>query len=209
MGIFRFAQGQLTRQPLVQSAPNSNSVQTLWLSSLPDRMKKIRSKLKALEWPQYNKLIFFGAQGQLTRQPLVQSAPNSNSVQTLWLSSLPDRMKKIRSKMKALEWPQDNKLIFFWRPRADNSEVSSGICQKFELIQVFMHVLVTCKNEEDPMKNILAGVATTFFSHYKSMGIFRFAQGQLTPQPLVRSAHNSNSVQTLWLTLLPERMKKI
>ena len=91
-------------------------------------------------------------------------------------------------------------LIFFWRSRADNSEVSGEIWQKFELIQVFfMHVLVTFKNEEDPMKNECAGVATTF----------RFAQGRLTPQPLVRSASNSNSAQTLWLSLLPERMEKI
>ena len=37
-----------------------------------------------------------------------------------------------------------------------------GFWQKFELIQVFMHVLITCKNEEDPMKNEFAGVATTF-----------------------------------------------
>ena len=47
------------------------------------------------------------------------------------------------------------------------------------------------------------------FSHYKSMGIFRFGQGQLTPQPLVRSAAYSNSVQTLRLASLSERMKKI
>ena len=47
------------------------------------------------------------------------------------------------------------------------------------------------------------------FSHNKSMRIFRFGQGQLTLQPLVRSASNSNSVQTLWLSSLPERMKKI
>ena len=69
-------------------------------------------------------------------------------------------MKKIRSKIKALEWPQD--MLLFWGSRADNSEVSGGIFQKLELIQVFMHVLVACKNEEDPMKNELAGVATTF-----------------------------------------------
>ena len=52
MGIFRFAQGQLTPQPLVRSATISNSVQTLWLSLLPERMKKIRSKMRALELPQ-------------------------------------------------------------------------------------------------------------------------------------------------------------
>ena len=63
--------------------------------------------------------------------------------------------------MNALEWPQDN-ISMFWPSMADNSEVSGGIWQKFELIQNFMHVLVTCKNEEDPMKNEFAGVATSF-----------------------------------------------
>ena len=33
---------------------------------------------------------------------------------------------------------------------------------KFELIQAFMHVLVTCKNEEDPIKNEGARVFTRF-----------------------------------------------
>ena len=124
--------------------------------------------MNSLEWPQhfshYKSMgIFRFAQRRITPQPLVRSAPHSNSVQTLWLSSLPERMKKIRSKIKALEWPQDNMLIFL-RSRADNSEVSGWIWQKFELILVFMHVLVTCKNEEDPMKNEFAGVATTFLA---------------------------------------------
>ena len=109
--------------------------------------------------------------------------------------------------MKPLEWPQDNMLIIL-RSMADNSEVSGGIWQKLELNPIFMHVLVTCKNEGDPIKmNSLE--RPHIFSHYKSMGIFRFDEGQLTPQPLVRSAQNSNSDQTLWLSLLPERMKKI
>ena len=33
---------------------------------------------------------------------------------------------------------------------------------KFELIQAFIHVLVTCKNEEDPIKNESARVFTRF-----------------------------------------------
>ena len=33
---------------------------------------------------------------------------------------------------------------------------------KFELIQAFMHVLDTCKNEEDPIKNESARVFTRF-----------------------------------------------
>ena len=47
------------------------------------------------------------------------------------------------------------------------------------------------------------------FSHYKSMGMFPDAQGQLTPQSLVRSGSISNSFEMLWMSLLPARMKKI
>ena len=47
------------------------------------------------------------------------------------------------------------------------------------------------------------------FSHYKSMGIFPDAQGQLTPQSLVRSGRISNSSEILWMFLLPASMKKI
>ena len=46
--------------------------------------------------------------------------------------------------------------------RADNSGVGVGIWPKFELIQAFMHVLVTCKNEDDRFKNEGARVVTRF-----------------------------------------------
>ena len=42
--------------------------------------------------------------------------------------------------------------VFFRRPRANNSEVSGRILPKFELIQAFIVVLITCKNEENPIK---------------------------------------------------------
>ena len=70
------------------------------------------------------------------------------------MSSLPARMRLIKSKMKELECSQD-------------------------------------------------------FSHYKSMGIFPDAQGQLTPQSLVRSGRISNSSEMLWMSSLPASMKKI
>ena len=125
-----------------------------------------------------------------------------------------------------------------------------------------MVVLVTCKNEEDRIKNKGARVFTTLyinfsdvqgqitlklvvvsgrhlnsskllcmsslparmriidtkakelecsqdFSHYKSMGIFPGAQGQLTPESLVRSDRISNSSEMLWMSSLPVSMKKI
>ena len=47
------------------------------------------------------------------------------------------------------------------------------------------------------------------FSHYKSMGIFPDAKGQLTPQSLVESGPNSNLSEIYWLSSLPASMKKI
>ena len=45
--------------------------------------------------------------------------------------------------------------------RAAESVVSSWVWPKIKLIQDFIIVLVTCKNEEDPFKNEGARVVTT------------------------------------------------
>ena len=59
-----------------------------------------------------------------------------------------------------------------------NTEVSGWISLKSKPIQVFMHALISCKNEEDPIKN----------GTFKSMGIFfSDTQGQLTPQSMFGS----------------------
>ena len=47
------AQGQVTLQSAVRSGQISNSSKTVWLSSLPAKMKKIRSKIEALECSQH------------------------------------------------------------------------------------------------------------------------------------------------------------
>ena len=98
--------------------------------------------------------------------------------------------------------------VFFRRSRAAKSKVSGGILPKFELIQAFIVVLITCKNEEHPIQNEGARVLTRFY-HYKSMGIFSDPQRQLTLQSLVKSGRNSNSSWILWLSSLPASMKKI
>ena len=69
-----------------------------------------------------------------------------------------------------------------------------------------MHVHNTCKNEEDPIKNEGAGMFTTFLP-LKSIGIFPDAQGQQTPQSVVRSGRILNSFRILWKHLSPARMK--
>ena len=49
----------------------------------------------------------------------------------------------------------------------------------------------------------------TLFSHYKSMGIFLVAQGQLTPKSVVRFGQNSNSSEMLCMSSLPASIKRI
>ena len=105
------AQGQITLVLVVVSGRNLNSSKLSCMSSLPARMRMIKSKMKELECSQYfshykSMGIFPDAQGQLTTQSLVRSGRISKSSEMLWMFSLPANMKKIRSKMKALEWSQ-------------------------------------------------------------------------------------------------------
>ena len=57
--------------------------------------------------------------------------------------------------------------------------MKSLIWPKFELIQDFMAVLVTCKFEDDAIKS--QGLSSEqHFLHYKSMGKYFIAEGQVT-----------------------------
>ena len=163
---FSDTQGQITLELVAVSGRNFNSSKLSCMSSLPARMRMIDSKMKELECSQdfsrYKSIgIFPDAQGQLTLQSLVRSCQISNSVETLWLSSLPEKMKKIRSKIEELECSQHYTSIF-QRVRADNSAVLGPIWPNFELVRDVMNVLVTCKYEEDPIKNEGARVFTRF-----------------------------------------------
>ena len=66
-----------------------------------------------------------------------------------------------------------------------------------------MVVLVTCKNEEDPIKNGGARVFTTFYINFSD------AQGQITLELVVVSSQNLNSSKLLCMSSLPARMRMI
>ena len=55
-----------------------------------------------------------------------------------------------------------------------------------------MVVLVTCKNEEDPIKNEGARVVTTLFIDFSD------AHWQLTQKSVMESCQNSNPSMPLW-----------
>ena len=76
MGIFPDALGQLTPQSLVRSSRILNSSEMLCMFSLPASMKKIRSKMKALEWTQH--FPHYNPMGADTRVP-IRSGPKPNA----------------------------------------------------------------------------------------------------------------------------------
>ena len=116
---FSDAQGQITLEWVVVSGRNLISSKLSCMSSLPARMRMIESKMKEIDCSQdfshYKSMgIFPDAQGQLTPQSLIRSGRISSSFEMLWVFSLPASMKKIRSKMKALEWTQHFPIITLW-----------------------------------------------------------------------------------------------
>ena len=108
---------------------------------------------------------FSDAQGQITPESVLVSGRNLNSSKLSCRSSLPARMRMIESKMKEQECSQDYSHYvygdFSRRSRAANSFVLGPIWPNFELVRVVINVLVTCKFEEDPIKNEGARVVTT------------------------------------------------
>ena len=66
-----------------------------------------------------------------------------------------------------------------------------------------MVVLLTCKNEEDPIKNRGARVFTTLYINFSD------AQGQITLELVVVSGRNLNSSKPLCKPFLPARMRMI
>ena len=78
-----------------------------------------------------------------------------------------------------------------------------GILVKFELVQDFMVVLLTCKNEEDPIKNRGARVFTTLYINFSDV------QGQITLVLVVISGRNLNSSKLICMSSLPARTRLI
>ena len=124
------------------------------------------------------------------------------------MSSLPARMKKIKLKMKVLDCSQDLSQyesigIFSRRSRAAYSAVHGPIWSNFELVQDCMVILLTCKNEEDPIKNRGARVFTTLYITFSDV------QGQITLVFVVVSGRNSNPSKLSCMSSLPARMRLI
>ena len=92
---------------------------------------------------------------------------------------------------------------FSRRSRAANSTVLGPIWPKFKLVRDVIDVLVSCKYEEDLIKNEGARVVTTLYSNFSD------AQGQITLVLVLVSGRNLNSSKLSCMSSLPARMRMI
>ena len=151
---------------------------------------------------------FSDVQGQTTLVFVVVCGRNSNLSKLLCMSSLPAKMRLIKSKMKELECSQSfshykTMGIFSRRSRAANSAVLGPIWPNFELVLDVMDVLVTYQYEEDPIKIRGARVFTTLYINFSD------AQGQITLELVVVSGRNLNSSKLSCMSSLLARMRMI
>ena len=161
------------------------------MSLLPTRMKKFQSKMKTLEWSQ--RFPYCKSMGIFFRRSRAANSPVHDPIRLNFELSppfLPARMKKIRSKWFTTLY------IEFLGAEGQHSVVCGWILPKFILIQAFMHILFTCKNEEDLIKNEGTGVFTTFLPLYVYGDFYRRSR-QLTPQSLFRYGRIANSFEVL------------
>ena len=127
--------------------------------------------------------VFLGAQGQLTPKSVSEFCRNSIQAFIVILVTCKNEEYPIKNEgARVLTRFSGN---FFRRSRAANSAVLGGIWLKFELFQDIIDVLVTCKYEEDPIKNEGARVLTRLYD------VFSGAQGQLTPKSASEFCRNS------------------
>ena len=109
--------------------------------------------------------------------------------------------------MKALECSQDfshyKSMGIFPDAQGQLTPKSDPIWPNFELDRDVMDVLVTCKYEEDPIKNEGARVVTTLYSNFSD------AQGQVTLVLVSVFGRNLNSSKLSCMSSLPARMRMI
>ena len=145
------------------------------MSLLPASIKRIGSKTSQKRWrhhfPHYKSMGAFCSHGHQSFDPICLKTLRSLSPPAVMLQikfdqDLPTGLRDI----------QVRKCKIF----IIQGQVTSLIRPKIKLVRAFMPVLVTSNFDDDSIKNEQASMETPF-SHYKSMGNFLDAQGQLTP----------------------------
>ena len=110
-------------------------------------------------------------------------------------------------------WSKMMKLLLSWQhfpksigpSRTGNSHANSQNRAKSELFQDFMHVLIICQFDEDPIRNEISISQTTFSPLY----VYGRLKGQVTCMRIVWSGPKSNLSKILCPSSLSASLMKI
>ena len=148
------------------------------MSSLPASIKRTRSKTTKKRWrhhfPHFKSTGAFCCHGNQSFDPICPKTLCSLSPCPMML-----HIKFDQDKLTGFRGIQVQQCEIFVT-QGQVTKMIGLIQPKIELNRAFMPVLVTSNFDDDSIKNKLASMETAF-SHYKSMGNFLDAQGQLTP----------------------------
>ena len=170
-------------------------------------MRKIHSKLKALEWSQYfshykSMRIFPNTQGQVTHKCLNFEPIRDIMGLLVACKNEEDPIKNEGAKVVTT--------LFINFSDAQGQLTLKSVmesCRNSNPFKLLWLVLLFARMKKiHPKMKVLEW--SQLFSHYKSMGIFPDAQGQLTHKSLFGSCRISNPFEILWMSLLPARIKK-
>ena len=109
-----------------------------------------------------------------------------------------DQMKNSREKVETLFF-QSYHYLLPWKPVVGSCRISNS--SKLSCMLSLPANMKRSRTAEKKWRH--------HFSHYKPMGISSDAQGQLTPQPVVRASHNSNSSELSCMSSLPASMNRV
>ena len=111
-----------------------------------------------------------------------------------------DQMKNSGENVMTVIFSIINLWDFFRCSRAANSVVHGRISPNFELIQALMYIIITCKYEMNPIKNVRENAMTPFFPLLPYL---------LPWKPVFASGRILNSFKLLYMSSLPANMKRI
>ena len=155
---FSDVQGQITLVFVVVFGRNSNSSKLSCMSSLPARMKMIESKMKELECSQdfshYKSMGFFSRRSRASKSAVLGPIwPNFELVLDVMNVLVTYQYEEDPIKKRGASVFTTLYINFSDAQGQISLELAVVSGRIFFLIQAFMYVLVTCKNEDDRFKN--------------------------------------------------------
>ena len=190
----------------------SNLSENLCLSLLSGSLIKFQWKIKLLcqgqYFPHYKSMgKCFITPGGVTLKRMIRPGPNSNLSEISCLSWIPASLKKLWSKLKAL-CPGQCQICFFITQGQVTLRRVVQYGWNSNLSEILCLSLLSGSLIKFQWKIKLLSLGQ-YFPHFKSMGKFFIAQGQVTLKRMNWPGPNSNLTEILCLSRIPANLEEL